>query len=1069
MHLSSLRIPLKAASLSGCCPRISILPLAILLGLLTLPARGQLNLADATDFPGAWAAWSEYYGDGAKHYNSSAWISQSDFTLDGVDAAVATVNGTRTGPITNGLEVSITGPATLYYSYRAIARADRLAVSRWKGPGLEGTTNSPETSDTSWREASYQVPAGSHLLSWSAATGIRDGIVNLYVDQVWTSLDPRPRILTATEQLAVFQQAFAATLEVASTTPYVLTVEELPPGLTYDPGRRRISGTPTKAGRFAAKMIVENAAGRHVAHLRFWVEPGTTSIQEAIDNSTYIPYQSADGPQWKGIVGMGHDGVDCLRLDPTAYNSLQLAVPGPGILRYWYWSDSLGSDSDPFISRILSLFVDEQTMLMHTITPEWKQFSLPISKAANLTWSATPSPLRYWYLDSIEFIPDVPQIQVRSAAGNLIDSATTFQLGSIAPGTKHETLLTVRNAGRAALENLVFEAVGPDKDDLTIVRDDLAMTLQPEQEGTVRIIVDAQHAGPRSASVQIWSNDADSSPFVVDFRYVGDSRFTVQPLSQTVAVGTGVALTVNAELFDGSVASYQWFKDAEAFNGTAGASLTFPDAMPWNAGTYRVQVPGANGPVFSTEAIVRFTDAPSMPWRNVSSAYSFDGTPNDVVRPASPAVLENDVAFVDDPERGAVVEIRGKGFSVPSLDWEPLESRGPGGSLRLPRPISGNGDPFTLFFWLRELGYSSWHGEAFFTLGEGAQSAELLGHYGIGGLAGWTDYYGTTRTIVTQMPSDPSMANGAGEAALDVPWSSWAIVAAGDSMQVYRNGRFVGSADYPWGTPGDLFVGKHWWVDGVLRQSTRLRGRLDDVRVFSRTLTATDVAQLHTATAVSPPNAYAAWAKESGLSQNSQGVDADPDNDGFGNLDECAFGTSPTAFSERISSFSVSPDGSTIVWAGRPDFHYEVEFSYDAQHWSPAPHPITTAVDQSGVPAGYTRRQAHLPLPDPGDRLDLYLARIRAEAPPIFMNDGALEVVPAHGEPLSGDAVQLSTSVLGQNVSFQWYRDDISVDGGTGSTLIVPSANPSHTGAYHVTATNRAGVSTSQKFYILVR
>ena len=1048
--------------------KIRLVLAVIFIAFLILPSSGQNSLANATDYSGNWAAWQKGYAVFEKDYNASAWVNQSDVTLDGVDAAKTLMGGSLEGPITSGLEVQIFGPVTLYYSYRAITVPDRLGNSQWSGPGIATYVNPGEASDTEWREASYQVPAGSHLISWSVSTGIRGGTVTFYVDQVWTSLDSRPRILTTDEQKAVFQQAFGVTLEVASKTPYVLTVADLPPGLAYDSARRRISGTPTQAGRFAAKMIAENASGRHVAHLHFWIEPGNTSIAEAIDNFIYVPNQTADGPQWHGVVGMGHDGIDCLRLDPTAYKTLQLAVPGPGILRYWYWSDSLRSELTQFSG--LRLDVDGQSGISEMKTAEWKQFSLPISQATNVAWITYRGTLekRFLYLDGIEFIPDAPQMQVQSAAGTLLENATTLPLGTIAPGTKNETLLKVRNAGRAALENLVIEAEGLHAQDLTIERSGLGASLAPDQEGSFRVIVDARHAGPRSARVRILSNDTTASPWVVDFRYVGDSRFTVQPSSQTIGVGTGVAFTVNAELFDGSAATYQWFKDGEVYSATTGGILNFTAAMPWNAGTYKVQIPGANGPVMTGEAALRFTDVPSAPWRNVRSAYPLNGVADDVVRPASPAVLENDVTFVEDPERGSVVEISGKGFSVPSFDWEPLASRGPGGSLRLPRPVAGNGEPFSLFFWIRELGYSSWHGEAFFTLGEGSQSADLLGHYGVGGLTGWTDHYGTTSAVVAPLPSDPSVVNAAGEATLDVPWSSWALVAAGDSIQVYRNGRFLGLTDYPRDTSGDLFVGKHWWTDGVLRHSTRLRARLDDVRVFGRPLTATDVAQLHTTTAVDSPDAYRRWARQTALSPQLQGVDADPDGDGFPNLTECAFGTPPTEFSERVASFSVGRESSTLMWEGRPDFYYELEGSYDAKTWFPAAFPISAAPDQSGTSAGYTRMQADLPVPDPIDAIPVYLARIRAEAPPIF-TDGGLKSQPGNGEPLAGEEFQLAASGLGANVSWQWYRDDFPLDGAVTSRLVVPSAKLTDTGAYHVTATNRAGTSTSQKVYILVR
>jgi len=701
---------------------------------------------------------------------------------------------------------------------------------------------------------------------------------------------------------------------------------------------------------------------------------------------------------------------------------------------------------------------------------EWMKMEVPVRGDGTVTlWTQGPAvePL-YFYIDELKFIPDAPKIAVVSSAGATLENGATLALGGIAPTAEEEVVLTVRNTGSALLDGLVIESTGVHAEDLRIERGRLPVSLAPGETGSVQIVVAPRHAGSREAGVRILSNDG-ASPWVVNLRYVGDSRFTLQPESRTVAVGTEVVLTAGAEMFDGSAPSFQWFKDGEVYSGGRGATLRFSPAMPWNAGAYRVQVAGISGPAVSTEATLRFTDAPSTPWRNVRSAYPFEGSPEDVVRPESPAGFGSDVAFVTDAQRGRVVEIMGKGFAVPPFEWEPLGSRGPGGTMRLPRPMAGAGEPFTLFFWIQELGYSVWHGESFFTLGEGLQSADLLGHYWVGGLSGIQEFYGTERTVVTPVTSDPTVVTGTGEAVLNGPWTSWAIVGEGEATRIYRNGLFVGPADYPRNTQGDLLVGTHWWTDGVLRHSTRLRARLDDVRVLGRALTAVEVAQLHTTSAIDPLGAYASWAQANGLSGNAEGLEEDPDRDGFSNFEECAFGTAPGVFTAGVATFATSREGSIISWVARPDFYYEAEASYDAVNWSPSPFPIATAEDQTGVPAGYVRRQLQLPLPSASDNIPVYMARIRAESPPIFLNDGLVAMEPGHGEPLAGESFRLAAALTGHAVKIQWYRDGIALDGETGATLTVPSAGPGHTGTYYAVATNRAGSSTGGKVFILVR
>jgi formylglycine-generating enzyme required for sulfatase activity len=305
---------------------------------------------------------------------------------------------------------------------------------------------------------------------------------------------------------------------------------------------------------------------------------------------------------------------------------------------------------------------------------------------------------------------------------------------------------------------------------------------------------------------------------------------------------------------------------------------------------------------------------------------------------------------------------------------------------------------------------------------------------------------------------------------MNEPWTAWTLVARDGVMRVYRQGTYRGQVTYPVDTMGDFYIGRHWWVDGGLRYSTRLRARVNDVRVFNRALNDADVFQLYSQLSPpSEPGAFEAWSTAQGLTGSAAEASADPDRDGFTNLQEYSFGTIPRQSTPALSDFRVTASSSIIDWLARPDVQYGAFSSLDLVRWGTAPFPITTAPNQAQVPAGYQRLQLELPLLDRYEEIDLFTVRIEAEASPVFNPGVPVTLTPATGEAAPGDAISLSGPEAVNAISYQWYKNDVAIPGATRRTLELPAVTAEQTGSYSLMALNAAGQTRSAARFLNVR
>ena len=671
---------------------------------------------------------------------------------------------------------------------------------------------------------------------------------------------------------------------------------------------------------------------------------------------------------------------------------------------------------------------------------------------------------------SLQLVSMRETLGVEDANGLAVSENATQSFGVVPPGTAVVREFRVRNQGGGALSGMAVQLDGLYVSSFRIDRTQLPPVLLPGASGTFTVTFNPVTSATKSATVSVVSSTPGFNVFSMPVSGTGDSYFLTPPVSRTVTAGQPVTFSAVAGTFDGAAPAYQWFRNGVALPGATGSTLTVSPAQPWHSGEYAVQVPGSAGSILSETANLRINGAAYGPWQGLVSYYPFDASPADAVRPASPAELINASQLVTDLEQAGVVEVVGRGFAIPPFPFEAPGTVGPGGYIRLPRPVSAEGEAFTFSFWLKEQGYSSRHGEAFLTLGEGLDSADVLGHYWIGGGDGVADYYGSMTDVVEPGRPGAATIDDNGVVVMYEPWTAWTLVARDGVMRVYRQGTYRGQVTYPVGTMGDFYIGRHWWVDGGLRYSTRLRARVNDVRVFNRALNDADVFQLYSQLSPPPePGAFEAWSTAQGLTGSAAEASADPDRDGFTNLQEYSFGTIPRQSTPALSDFRVTAASSIIDWLARPDVQYGAYSSLDLVRWGSAPFPITAAPNQAQVPAGYQRLQLELPLLDRYEEIDLFTVRIEAEASPVFNPGTPVTLTPATGEAAPGEAISLSGPEAVNAISYKWYKNDVVIPGATRRTLELTAVTADQTGSYSLMALNAAGQTRTAARFLNVR
>lgn len=124
-----------------------------------------------------------------------------------------------------------------------------------------------------------------------------------------------------------------------------ITVQDLPPGLVYDPETRTISGTPVVGGRFSVKIIAQNTTGTLEHTVRFLIEAESARANSA-RYAGLVDLTESAGPligEWratrsgKKITGVYHSALFTLPFKITFTNAAYhdpLTSYGHGVCTY---------------------------------------------------------------------------------------------------------------------------------------------------------------------------------------------------------------------------------------------------------------------------------------------------------------------------------------------------------------------------------------------------------------------------------------------------------------------------------------------------------------------------------------------------------------------------------------------------------------------------------------------------------------------------------------------------------------------------------------------------------------
>lgn len=156
-------------------------------------------------------------------------------------------------------------------------------------------------------------------------------------------------------------------------------------------------------------------------------------------------------------------------------------------------------------------------------------------------------------------------------------------------------------------------------------------------------------------------------------------------------------------------------------------------------------------------------------------------------------------------------------------------------------------------------------------------------------------------------------------------------------MRLYVNGLLDGTVT---GSTGLLHANGRINIGGNTLDARYFSGDIDDVRIYSRVLSATEVANLSTQT--TPRESYATWAARTmaSLPAAARAMDADPDFDGLPNFAEFAYWLDPLRAESPPQAVTRGADGILRFTFRRRlnggDIGYTILLSSDLQTWTPA-------------------------------------------------------------------------------------------------------------------------------------
>lgn len=226
--------------------------------------------------------------------------------------------------------------------------------------------------------------------------------------------------------------------------------------------------------------------------------------------------------------------------------------------------------------------------------------------------------------------------------------------------------------------------------------------------------------------------------------------------------------------------------------------------------------------------------------------YPFDGNANDASGNGNHATAYNDYSYVPG-SLGDAIHLVGSG-----------DTGLVGGHVRLPSLPFNTMDEFTIGMWVNHQGNTSGPGESFISFGDSDGGHRVQIHYNYAG---------------TSLPNSTlSFDTGSGQVSTNYGanflnnWQHLTLRADSGTLTGFVNGQSVGTDSFALNSMvSNAALGAHWWSGGS-SSSNRFIGSIDDVRIWDRALSASEVGALSLNTTIDNSRGY-----EIPLSQSPSG------------------------------------------------------------------------------------------------------------------------------------------------------------------------------------------------------
>jgi autotransporter-associated beta strand protein len=485
--------------------------------------------------------------------------------------------------------------------------------------------------------------------------------------------------------------------------------------------------------------------------------------------------------------------------------------------------------------------------------------------------------------------------------------------------------------------------------------------------------------------------------FALTGNIAGPPGITISPGADTSY--TGQATVFTAVPSGNAPFSFQWQRNGSPLSGATNSTLVLTNLQPATSGIYSVVVSNANGTATAT-ATLTVLSPPPAPGQILASSPVCYWRLNETT---GPVAYDDAGSFNGTGEGGVAFGAPGVGAAAfPGFEPDNLavQFSGTDSDIALP-PLNLNTNTVTLTGWLKRTGGQvGWSGLIFCR--SGTTTSGL--------------HFGTANELRYTWNDSPSTYNW--NSGLTVPDGVWTFVALTvqptRAIIYFATNGVLYSATNNVANPVQAFGGTTYLGYDPNSSIRRLNGFLDEVAIFNRALTRTELSQILSASQLAAPSVN--------LTSPANGA---------------AFGA-PAAIT---LSATVITNGHSIS---------KVQFFNDAALLGESTAPPYSFV-WTGVPAGTYTLLAQV----------AYDAGSNMSSAPVFVN-----VIPLPSAPgpvnvvaMAANLINVSWPIAANATGYVLYRDGVAVATTAGTNYLDLGRLPSTTYCYWVVATNAFGSS----------